>query len=248
MLEVESESNIIILDDEKKENEIKLKAIKTGFGDIQIKTQCSFGGKIISYGNDIIDEIFIDILHSLFEMYLSDLQKGWKSNEIEVEESFKEINFDNISLDKIITELTNKFDEKIELIGDYSTNEKDQFEIWLHHCVQDGAIKEIIPTLVKSTLVNTILKYIGKNRNESAELSVSEVHVKSRIKSEIDQFDVEVQYRDLLENEYKPISLPITVKDRRTNPSKVLIRLNINFKDFSDESIKNANEITEESL
>lgn len=239
-LNVISETKLIVLDDKSEGNEIKLKATKTGFGDIQIKTQCSFGGKIISYGNEILDELYIEILAKFFELYLKDLEKGWGSNDIEEMDNFTDIHFDNTWLDKMITDLIDRFDENIELIGDYSKNEKEQFEKWLQEYIKKGEIRMVIPILVKNTLVNTILKYIGKNRSESSELAVSEVKVKSRIKSEINKFDIEIKYRDLVENVYESILLPIPVEDKRSNPSEVMIRLNINYQDFTDQSIKNA--------
>ena len=170
---------------------------------------------------------------------MEDVNGGWSKQSLSEngEEEERSIKFEDEFLNTVFNHIAKKMDQGLEIMGDIEEDEKQLFDSWFEEYFRTGNIEQFLPILIENTLVNHIKRSLGENPSEATNLIGPKFRVNSRIKSPVEKLDIHVQYRDTVLNEYEPIIIPIRVIDNRENPSKIFIKLGVQFSEMKDNSI-----------
>ena len=188
----------------------------SGFGEISLRAECQIGGKIVSVGTSILDEIIRRILN---EGVISD-DEG--KNKIEVDQDYVE---------NMAVQLREKFrtDKDIQRMVREQQISRDYVELLYG---LSGEERERFMGALFKTVENYLIKIISDmlERNLSNNLQIeSQTEIHARIKLPSTDVTIRFFYRDLLENEYGPIEKVVQINDRRKNPSGFDVEIPLEF-------------------
>lgn len=206
-----------------KKQELPLIFKYIGFGDIQIEILGRIGGKLVTKGKSFLYEI----LNRLVETGLVNEKKG---NHIEISPEFiRKTTHDILEI------LENPPDDVDDIVRELNISLKDdmmksKFEEILHERIQD---------LVLSMLADSI----QKNPVNNIKLAESETSVEAVLTSSIETLELFVQYRDVIDNEYPTIHIPIKIEVDIKPGEKSAINIPISFERWESEPYLNVKEM-----
>lgn len=200
--------NITLTDNPNSDVNLPIGLKFTGFGEINLKSECKIDGEIVSSGTSVIDEV----LHRL-------LKEGFFPDEDSENKSGLTINQEYIH--RVSNEVKNEFlkdediqkmvqngqinDEAAQLLYELNKEEKEKFMSVFYKTVEGYLIK----------IISDILK-----RNISNNLQIeSQTKIHTSIKLPVTEVTLRFFYKDILDNEYPPLEQKIQIIDKRENPS-----------------------------
>lgn len=184
---------------------ISLKFI--GFGDVNLRIECKIGGKIVSVGTSMLDEILRRIInegviavHENEDTNVTVDKNYVEKMVLQLKEKFKT----DEDVQKMIREQQIK-EEKVELLYELAGGEKEKFMHIFFKTVEGYLIK----------IISDVLK-----RNISDNLQI-ESQTKIHTSIQLPSTDVAIRlfYKDVVGNQYDPIDKTIEIIDKRRNPS-----------------------------
>ena len=216
--------NIVLTDNESKELKLPIRMKFTGFGEINIRSECSIEGQIVSVGTSVLNEVLRRIIS---EGIISEDKDS--DNGVIVDQNYVE---------KIITQLKDKLhtDEDIQRMIHEQQIDKElvNFLYELDKDKKEKFMKTIYKT-VEGYLVKIISDILQRNLSNNSQIE-SQTKIHTQIKLPSTNVTIKFFYKDIIGNEYQPIEKTIAIIDKRKNPSgfDVEIPLEITNVDESD--------------
>ena len=197
---------IILSDKDRAPPKIPLGLKFMGFGDISLRSECEIGGKIVSIGTSMLDEI----LHRI-------LQDGI----IPVDDNDDvKVKVDQNYVERMVIQLKEELitDENIQrMIREQQISQKDAELLYELSREEKEKFMKFYFKTVEGYLINIISDILG--RNPSNNLQIEQTKIYAQIKLPTTNVTIRLFYKDLLENKYEPIETVIQINDKRTNPS-----------------------------
>lgn len=209
LLEFEDSLKNIVLTDGPKDDVILPISLKfTGFGEINLRSECKIDGKIVSTGTSVIDEVLQRLLkEGFFKDEKSNSQAGLSINEEYIHNVTDEIKKEFLKDDDIRRMLeTGQIDED---------SAKQLYEL---NREEQEKLMNIFYKTVEGYLINIISDILKRNVSNNLQLE-SQTKIHTSIKIPITDVTIRLFYKDVIGNEYPPIEQKIQIVDKRTNPS-----------------------------
>ena len=179
----------------------------SGFGEISLRAECQIGGKIVSVGTSMLDEI----IRRLLNEGAAPVDEG--KNKIKVDQSYVE---------NMTVQLRERFrtDKNIQQMIRERRISRDHADLLYE--LSDEERERFMNAILFKTVENHLIKIISDmlERNLSNNLQIeSQTEIRTQIKLPSTNVTVRFFYRDLLENVYGPIEKVVQINDKRKNPS-----------------------------
>lgn len=209
----------------------------SGFGDITVRARCTIGGRIVSRGTSLLDEIL--------ELFLRDLI----SNPDEALSDRPAVEVDPEAIALIAEELRRKLLSDDSIRGMLNTGKIDVDTARMLHKLADSDKGKIMNHIHKTmlTIIAGILSDIrARTLGENLQLE-SRTAIVPPAELPLAQLVVEFRYADVLGNEYDPIRRTIQIDDRRTAKTKVNLEIPLAITADETEAYRNVGEMAIES-
>ena len=225
LLEIETvPDNIVLTDGLIEQPKFPFSLKFTGFGEIHLRSECRIGGRIVSVGSSVLDEV---LQRMLKEGFLPDDNldsKGVKINDEYIK---------NLS-----NQLKNDFlkDEDIQkMLKSGQIDEESANMLYELNKEKQEKLMSIMYKTVEGYLIKIISDILKRNVSDNLQLE-SETKINASIKIPTTDVTVQFFYKDLIGNVYPPLEQKVQIIDRRENPSgfDVEISLVISKVDESD--------------
>ena len=202
----ETPKNITLTDDGHENVNLPISLKFTGFGEINLRSECKIDGKIVSSGTSVIDEV----LHRL-------LTEGFFQDEGYENDTGLRINQEYIQ--KISDELKQEFlkDEDIQKMLREGQIDSESAEL-LYELNREKKEKlmNVFYKTVEGYLIKIISDILKRNISNNLQLE-TQTKIQTSIKLPITEVTVRFFYKDLIGNEYPPIEQEIQIIDKRQN-------------------------------
>ena len=211
-LEFVSAPEHIVLRDSKPDNQaIPIRLKFSGFGDVTLSCKCTIGGRIVSHGSSLINDVL--------EMLVRD-KMLYHRNGHDVEGS-TEVDPEKVRL------LADEFKKRILSDGSIrsmlNAGKIDQDTAEILHRLADSD-KELLMNYIYKTMSTMVVGILSdmqaRTVGENVQLD-SKTSVVMPVELPIDELVVEFQYSDVLGNEYAPISKTIKIMDHRGTKTNI---------------------------
>lgn len=205
-LDFESAPKEIILSDTSKAvPKIPIALKFMGFGEISLRIESKIGGKIVSVGTTLLDEILNRIL---------------SEGMVPSKEQNATVSVNQNYVENIVYQLKEKFRTDTHIQQMIKEGRIDK-EIMEHIYELDRTDKEKLMTVFFKTVEGYLIKIISDTltRNISNNLQIETSKISAQIKLPTTDVTIRLFYKDLLENEYDPVERTIQINDKRKNPS-----------------------------
>lgn len=209
LLEIETmPENIILNDDSAEQTKIPIGLKFTGFGELSLRTECVIGGKIVSVGTSILDEILKRIL-----------DEGLISDE-ELKAEFG-VNVDRKYIEGLLSDFRQKYlkDDEIKQMLEQGKISKEIADIMYNFSHENQEkFMNIFYKTIETYLIKIISDVLRRNVSNNLQLE-TEAKIQTSIKLPSTDVTIKFFYRDNLGNEYEPIIKTIQIIDKRENPA-----------------------------
>ncbi|MEW6042930.1 MAG: hypothetical protein AB1608_01560 [Thermoproteota archaeon] len=200
--------NIVLTGESIEQSKIPISLKFTGFGEISLRAECTIGGKIVSVGTSVLDEVLRRIIS---EGIISD-------EEIKNETG---VHIDSNYIQNLITELKEKFqqDEEVQQMLKDQRITKEMADM-LYDLSRENQAKlmNIFYKTVEGYLIKIISDILRRNLSNNLQLE-TDTKIQTTIKVPSTDVTIRFFYKDVIGNEYAPIEQKIQIIDKRENPS-----------------------------
>jgi len=210
---VSDPSPVILRDDSNIRDLLNLSLQISGFGNIEVMTELSIGGK------------FRTNLEPLYQEMTRRLITSLRSKEQHTDKK-KSVQIDSADLHKMAEDFINRV-RRGELSLNLTGDELAEFSAWVNSEPNYDKIRDLVSEHLENILIDSLLYYLEKFPAEGVKLSGGNPAL--IITSEIQTIKLRFRYRDSLHNEYEPVLVKIPVEDLRSNKLKGL-KMPINIK------------------
>jgi hypothetical protein len=227
----------IELFDQPEKNKLPLHLRYTGFGDVEVRFEAKFRGRIVSMGESIVYEL-------LRRLWLSDIIEKTSEKPAKTVDKEKETRKRELWVDPAyIRAVAQKLEEKIEA-GIIPTEELDAEAIadlreWLSDVRAKDRFMEILYEKTESMLLDLLVDLLERNPTGNVKLANARTMIRTRIKVPVTKLDITIRYKDKVGNDYPPIEIPVLVQDRRTEKGGMLVEMPIQVEKWESEPFMN---------
>lgn len=209
LLEFEDSLKNITLTDNPKDDVVLPISLKfTGFGEINLRSECKIDGKIVSTGTSVVDEVLQRLLkEGFFKDEKSNSEAGLSINEEYIHNVTDEIKKEFLKDDDIRKMLESGQIDEDSAQQLYELNREEQEKL-----------VNIFYKTVEGYLIKIISDILKRNVSNNLQLE-SQTKIHTLIKIPITDITIRFFYKDIVGNEYAPIEQKIQIVDKRTNPS-----------------------------
>jgi hypothetical protein len=228
--------SLIELKDESEEilesNKIGIDLQFIGFGDITIKIEALIGGKIVSQG----DSLFFEVLLRLFER-LNEAEKNHeeRSDALKIEPEF---------VREVIEGVQKLIEEGRALPPDILSNEEIMY---LQNYYSDIKKQENFSEIIFEETINILLSILSDTleRNPESNIKLNDIrtNIKTKINAPIDNIQLKIRYKDLMENEYPVQEVQIQVDDKLTTHKNKSINIPIRIENIDNRHFMNVKDM-----
>ena len=201
----ECPQKIILTDKSSHKITIPISLKFTGFGDIRLRCECQIGGKIVSKGTFMIDEILSRII---------------EAESIDVPEN------GNIKVDpEYVSQLANDVRKMLGEEGIGKLLRKHGHDIRTEAQNMTQSERESFMSILYKNIENYVINILSDilRRNISSQLQLeSQVSIYTQIKLPVTNVTIKIYYEDLLFNKYTPIERAVEIVDHRKNSSDMV--------------------------
>ncbi len=219
-ISIENTDHEIILDDTSNLKQLlRFKVTHTGLGKVTVDFTATTKGRIISESDSLYFEV------------LREIERDFDKGELKEDESIEEeaalgISFDQQDLQDHATKILKMIES-----SDSHPELNRELMLKLAELVKDERSKEllikVIYAKVQRIIISYLLYYFEKYPQESIELPAGKIRV--NLGAEIDEIDLELKYRDSLDNVYESAKATVKITDKRTNKTRLQIPINLDW-------------------
>lgn len=236
-LEIVRAPKRIELLDEERTRTLPLYLRYVGFGDVQMKIEARIGGRIVSYGESIIYELLRRLMLSgLFEEPSTREEEDVKGRKKELW----------ISPD-YVREMAEKLQESIETgtipVEEIDPEAIEEIRRWLSEMRTQEKLSEVLYSRVEDILLGLLVDLLDRHPTDNVKLSDARTMIRTKIQAPIENVTMRLRYRDLMENEYPSVEVPIKIVDRRVKETGVLINIPIVIEKWKYEPFMNVKDM-----
>lgn len=223
-LEFESvPEKIILRDAEKSETKLPVSMKFAGFGEIKIRAECRIGGKIVSVGTSLLDEIAHRMITEGIFPKNEGMDKGVTVDQNDVETLVAELR-SNYQTDEDVQMMIDKLkfkEEDVDLLYKYSKED------------QEKILNMFYKRSVEGHLVQIISEILRRNPSDNSQIE-SQTAINTSIKLPSTEVTVIFHYKDILENEYESIERTIEIIDKRKNTIALNVKIPIEITEVNE--------------
>ena len=177
----------------------------SGFGDITVRCRCTIGGRLVSYGTSLMDEI------------LRRIMRGGMANRGPNTGPGPRVEVDPSQVQLVTEEFRDKMlsDPSARRMLDNGAIDHDT-ALFLHN-LADSDKEEVAEHVYKTlsmAIANILADILARTLGENLQLE-SKTAIMPPVELPMDELVVEFQYSDVLGNKYAPIQKSIKIVDRR---------------------------------
>jgi len=206
-----------------------------GFGDIQMTIRGTIGGRIVSQGETVIYEL------------LRRLSKAGALDRVIALERGEEMKAEL----KVSPDYVKKLAEDVQAIlekGLIPAEEVDKEAIegikqWLSEMPTKEKITEILYSRVEEIMLGMLVELFERNPTDNVRLSDARTRIRTKIRAPVEHLTLNLIYRDLRENEYPYVEVPIKIIDNRRNEGGLTADIPITIDKWDEHPFRNVKEM-----
>lgn len=209
--------------DEDIEKELPLVLKFTGFGDIIINIFGRINGKLVTKGKSFLYEVIKRVI----------------SMENNKEEALSEIyvspEFVVNTTKDILDMLENPPEDILESMEELRDN--------INGVKLNETIEDLLQKRIEEVILGMIYDVVNKNPVNNVKLSDGETSVSTYLEAPVETLELFVRYRDVIENEYPEILIPIKLEIKESKKGKTRVNIPIKIERWENTPFKNVRDM-----
>jgi hypothetical protein len=214
---IEKPTSLILRDNSDLKGLLNISVKISGFGNMEIATEVSFGGKF----EPNIEPLFQELARRIASM----ARKGIPTSTDKASSKEKRIRVNPLYIRKLTRILIDQIKNGELTMLDLS--DVEDFSKWMEKKENKERIRRVLAEHLENIIIESILYYFNKYPTESVALYGGNPSV--IIKNAVQELVIRFKYRDAMLNEYEPMLVEIPVQDIREDKNKEL-KIPINMK------------------